>query len=112
MAQNNGTPNWQTPVVDPSTGLASQSWFEFFARMTSQPGAIASVDHGGSPFTYTASQNGQLSVSGGTVSSITLTRARMADIPTGITSGIIPLSQGDQVTVTYSAAPTIHFIPG
>lgn len=109
--QNNLTPNWSTPLVDLQTGYASPSWFEFFARLTTQPPPIVGVVPTGSPFTYTASTNGQLAVSGGTVSSITLSRAKMTNIPTGVTSGIIPLSQGDSVTITYSVVPTINFIP-
>jgi hypothetical protein len=109
--QNNLTPNWTVPVVDLQTGYATPSWFEFFARLTTQPPPIVGVALTGSPFTYTASTDGNLAVSGGTVSSITLSRAAMTNVPTGVTSGIIPLSQGDSVTITYSVAPTINFIP-
>lgn len=109
--QNNLTPNWTVPVVDLETGYATQSWFEFFARLTTQPPPIVGVVPTGSPFTYTASTNGQLAVSGGTVSSIAISRGKMTNIPTGVTSGIIPISQGDRVTITYSVAPTINFIP-
>lgn len=108
--QNNLTPNWTTPIVDPQTGYANQAWFEFFARLTAQPPPITAVKPTVSPFTYVASTNGNLAASGGTVSAITITRARMT-IPTGVTGGIIPLSQGDSVTITYSVAPTIHFTP-
>lgn len=110
--QNNLTPNWTVPVVDTETGLANQAWFEFFARLTTRPPPIVDVPPTGSPMTYVASTNGYLAVSGGTVSSITLTRAKMTNIPTGVTGGLIPLSQGDSATITYSVAPTINFIPG
>jgi hypothetical protein len=110
--QNNLAPQWTTPLVDLQTGYATESWFEFFVRLTTKPPPIVGVTPSGSLFTYMASTDGNLAVSGGTVSSITISRAAMTNIPTGVTSGIIPMSQGDSVTITYSDAPTVNFIPG
>lgn len=111
MPQNNLVPNWQAPLVDLRTGLVSQSWFSFFVRLTAQPPPIVGVVLTGSPFTYTASQAGQLAISGGTVSLVTIARARMTGIGTGLTNGLVTLAQGDSVTITYSVAPTLNFIP-
>lgn len=69
-----------------------------------------SVTLGASPATYTASAPGQVFSSGGTVSSIALVRQGLS-LTTGLTAGFIPVSRGDQVIFTYSAAPTIHFLP-
>lgn len=110
MAVTNLTPDWQTPLVD-ETGHATQSWFNFFARLTAKPQAISTVTPTASPFSFTASLDGALAISGGTVSSVKLTRGRVAGVNTGLTSGMVSMAQGDVVTVTYSAAPSISFIP-
>lgn len=63
-----------------------------------------------SPFAYTALAEGTATVSGGTVSAISITRGATV-VPTGVTAGVFPLSQGDIITVTYSGLPTMNFIP-
>jgi hypothetical protein len=60
-----------------------------------------------SPFAYTATTAGTLCISGGTISATTLTRG--SAIP--IAAGNIPVRNGDVITVTYSVAPTMNFIP-
>lgn len=74
-------------------------------------GAIASITVGASPYAYTAPAAGTVVVSGGTVSAITLKRGTPAAISVGETAGVIPVSAGDIVTTTYSAAPTMSFVP-
>lgn len=74
----------------------------------SQP--VSSIAVGASPFTYTASFTGTVAVTGGTVSAISFIR-RGTSVATGITSGLIPVSRYDQVQVTWTAAPTMTFIP-
>ncbi|QMV19131.1 hypothetical protein GOB94_10935 [Granulicella sp. 5B5] len=66
----------------------------------------------GSPvnYTYTAANPGALQFIGGTVTSITLTDSGVTTTQT-ITSGILAVQKNDVVTVTYTAAPTINFIP-
>jgi hypothetical protein len=70
----------------------------------------ASVSPTGSPFTYTAPFNGQLSVTAGTVSLIQITRQAVT-VATGLTTGLIPLRRGDAAVITYSGAPTLVFLP-
>ena len=72
--------------------------------------ASSAITVGASPYAYTAALGGTVAVSAGTVSAITLTRSGLV-IATGITSGLIPVRNGDIVTVTYTAAPTMVFIP-
>lgn len=110
MPQNNALPLWSVPIAE-TNGQVSQSWYQFFAGLTAQSAAIVPVTPSGSPFTYTASTKGTLSVSGGTVSNVSLSRARVTGVNVGFTSGLVPMSQGDIVRVTYSAPPTINFIP-
>lgn len=64
---------------------------------------------GTSPYAYTASVRGAVAVSGGTVSAITITRGG-AVVQTGVIAGMFPVLNGDIVTVTYSAVPTMDFI--
>ncbi len=64
----------------------------------------------GSPFTYTATAEGNLSVQGGTVTIVQFTRGSTI-IPLGLTSALIPMIIGDKVTITYLTAPSIYFIP-
>ena len=70
------------------------------------------VTVGASPYAYTATTKGRVVTSGGTVSAITLTRGSAGAINMGVTAGSVAVDAGDIVTVTYSAAPTINFIPG
>jgi hypothetical protein len=72
---------------------------------------VATVTVGASPFIYTASFSGSVAITGGTVSAIALIR-QGASIATGLTTGLIPVSRRDQVQVTYTALPTMTFIPG
>ena len=110
MGVNPNAPNWKAPLVNPD-GTASQAWFGYLIQLGGYaPAAIATVDVAGSPFTYTASAPGTLVVSGGTVLSITLTRAQMV-VSVGFTSGSLPMSAGDKATIIYSSIPIVNFIP-
>lgn len=73
-------------------------------------GNIQAVTPGASPYTYTAKQSGALSIQGGTVSLASLSRNGVS-VTLGLVSGLISLSSGDSVTITYVVAPTINFIP-
>ena len=76
-----------------------------------QAAPVASITVTASPFTYTAPFAGNVAVTGGTVSAITLIR-QSTSVATGLTVGLISVSRGDQVQVTYSVTPTLTFIPG
>jgi predicted Rossmann-fold nucleotide-binding protein len=69
---------------------------------------LAGVAVGASPFTYVAQDSGRLVVQGGTVSLIELGR-KGTFVTTGITTGVIPVSRGDSVRVTYTVLPTLTF---
>ncbi|NTZ81661.1 right-handed parallel beta-helix repeat-containing protein [Burkholderia metallica] len=68
---------------------------------------------GASPWTFANSNLSavSMSVAGGTVSSIAVSRNGQAAYATGLTNGMIDLKPGDAMTVTYSAAPTVTMIP-
>ncbi|GAC1503714.1 MAG: hypothetical protein NVS1B10_08830 [Candidatus Saccharimonadales bacterium] len=74
-------------------------------------GTQVTVTVGASPFAYTAPAIGSVIVQGGTVSAITLTHLGGTPVNIGVTAGVIPVVAGDVVTVTYTVAPNITFIP-
>jgi len=102
-------PGAYVPAVTVKTGNFTTPWILWLAQIASQPGAPVPVVPTGSPFTYKASGSGSLSINGGTVSARTLTRGGVS-VPMG--SSLIPMVNNDVATVTYSAAPTIYFVPG
>lgn len=69
-----------------------------------------SVTVGASPFTFKATAKGSLNISGGTVSAVSHGRQAVSHSLGGV-SGSFYLSAGDSLTITYSAAPTLLFIP-
>lgn len=64
-----------------------------------------------SPGVITAPGNGMLVCAGGTVTALSISRDGVNSFSLGFLGGPIPVIKGDQVTVTYSAAPTVTFIP-
>lgn len=91
----------------------AQSNAETYALNQIQNGtgaAFSSITAGASPYTYTAAAVGHLLVSAGTVSAITLNRGS-SSLTLPSVSGFIPLDNTDSVTITYSAAPTLNWIP-
>ena len=81
--------------------------------LTTPPGPVLAVgvytspvSLGASPYVYTAPTAGIVTVTGGTVSALTLTHAGHV---TSVTTNPATLyvSVGDMVTITYSAAPTV-----
>lgn len=96
------------PIAD-SSGRVTTPWQVFFNALVGAPGAIVSVTPTASPFSYMASGTGSLRVTGGTVSSIVLTRSA-ATVSFG-TTATVPVANGDTVTITYSVAPTVSFVP-
>lgn len=61
---------------------------------------------GASPFPYTAIYRGNVTINGGTVSSVTLTRASVVVWSSAASGIIIPVNSGDLITTTYTVAPT------
>jgi hypothetical protein len=90
-------------------GICQRDWWRYLLSFTSAPAKEIAVTVGASPTDYTAVSNGTLLVVGGTVSSIAL--KRLNSITTGLTSGLIPLSVGDTVTLAYSVIPTLVWYP-
>lgn len=68
------------------------------------------VTVGASPYSYTARRDGYLAVTGGTVTKQEYGR-RGVFTDVGLLTSMLPILQGDTMRVTYTAAPTITFIP-
>lgn len=112
MASQVVQPPWAVPPMLPS-GVISPQWQLFFASLVADPGPIVAQALATAPatFSYTASVPGHLLVIGGTVSAISLTRARVAIANIGLTAGFIPMGVGDVVSVAYTVKPTVYFVP-
>lgn len=101
-------PNSNQPLVN-SGGFITPVWQRFFGALLGSPAAIAPVTVAASPTSFTASQRGTVGISAGTLTAVTLTRAGTV-IALGTTRSVT-VANGDVVTVTYSVAPTINFVP-
>lgn len=102
-------PSSQQAIVTPS-GTMTTVLQRFFNALVSSAAPIQTVTLTASPYTYRAGSAGSLAVAGGTVSAITVTRNNTT-AATGITAGLIPVANGDLVTIAYSAPPNVQFIP-
>ena len=94
-------------------GRTSKVWYFFLQGLWNgiPPGAENFVAAGLSPFIYTAPRGGFLIVQGGTVSFISFSRNQSTFYNTGETTGVFPLSKGDSLSISYSAAPNLTFVP-
>lgn len=91
-------------------GNTSASWYRFIQAMHLgiAPNQEVKITVKASPFVYVAPQGGFVIIQGGTVSKVQFTRS--GTYTTGQTNGLFPVSLGDQITVTYSGAPTMTFV--
>lgn len=71
--------------------------------------APAAITVSASPFSYKAPGSGVVVITGGTVSLIEYGRGAVFTT-SGLTTGLVPISRGDTVRVTYTVAPTMTFI--
>ena len=103
------------PTYDQSITVANKTssiWYRFFqGTFTGQPtGAEINVTLTGSPFIYTAPTAGMLIIAGGTISKLSLNRTQ--DNALNTNESLIPMANGDQVSITYSVKPTTFtFMP-
>lgn len=111
MIQLNRMPDYNTPLLD--NGAVASGWFRLWQGLWSGTPTqnLSAVTPGASPFTYRAPAGGSLIVQGGTVSQVQFSRDGTAFFTTGQTQGMFPVSQGDALAITYSAAPTLNFVP-
>lgn len=89
------------------------TWYRYFQQNESgtPPSSEMTITVAGSPFSYTAPSKGFVILSGGTVSAIMFSRTPGTFYLTGQTAGSFPVAQNDVLKVTYSAKPSMVFIP-
>jgi hypothetical protein len=112
--QYNTLPNYDQPLTSKDGRVIMRGWYSFWAGLiTGQPqGPVAPLAVGPSPFTYRAAEAGSVIVQGGTTTQIKFTRGDGNFYVTGVTAGMLPLSQGDSLVVTYAVGPpTMTFVP-
>jgi predicted Rossmann-fold nucleotide-binding protein len=71
--------------------------------------ASAAVAVGASPFDYKVPGTGAVIVTGGTVTALSYGR-NGTFTALGVIVGIIPLSKGDTLRITYTVLPTVTFV--
>jgi hypothetical protein len=71
---------------------------------------IGTVAPGASPYVFTASEDGVLYLSGGTVSIVSFKRFGNS-LSLGLLAGSYPMRRGDGLTITYVVAPTLNWVP-
>lgn len=99
-----------TFVWDLSTSDRGPSDAIPFLPAVPAPAAPEAITLGASPFLFSPGFDGFTIVSGGTVSSITLSRDGGATaFATGMTTGVFPLSLADSLLITYTVLPTVTF---
>ena len=99
------------PVAKPikPDGTFSEDTWRYLNSFSTAPTQEQAITVGPSPATFQATSNGTILIMGGTVSAISLTRNSTYNL--GVTSGYIPLSIGDIVTITYTGVPTCTWFP-
>lgn len=105
-------PNLKSPIGTVKNGFAFliPPWNSWFQQFTQSAPAVSAVTLTGSPFSFTANANGNLVVSGGTISAIDLTRGTTTISLSIVTPLLIPVSIGDTITITYTVLPTLQFL--
>lgn len=109
--QLNSLPDVNTPLSSKTT--VNSSWFRLWQGLFSgrPTGFVSVVTPTASPFTYVAPLGGTVILNGGTVTQVKFSRDGNNFYVTGQTSGMFPVSQGDQLVISYSAPPTTTFAP-
>jgi len=110
-----------TPIVTvSSTGASVTGTFGVSGQVTSNAKNVLSVNDiqagqacisitvGASPFAYTATYGGDVTVGGGVVTAMTKTRATVVVWNTTLANDDIPVRAGDILTVSYTTAPVMY----
>jgi len=111
MSTFNQLPNYNIPTTDGR--FTNKSWYFFWQALFSgiPPADVQKIVVGVSPYQFQASVKGSLIINGGTISQVTFSRDGVNSVVTGQTQGIFPVNAGDYLTITYSAPPTLTFVP-
>lgn len=104
-------PTYEVPIADTASGNTHKSWYRWFrdTEKGTPPSQELAIKITASPYTYIAPSKGFVVINGGSVSQVAFTR--VGTYTTGQTAGMFPVSANDKLTITYSGAPTITFVP-
>lgn len=97
-------------LVD-TVGVVLEPFISYFRQFTIAPPSFMNIIVGVSPFSYEAVEPGNLAITGGTISQITLNRGSDTISFGAGTNKFIPVGIADTITITYTVLPTINFIP-
>jgi hypothetical protein len=111
MSQLNRMPDYNQPLM--TKGVMASGWARFFQGLWSgiPTQNVSVLLPPSSPFTFSAPAGGVLIINGGTVSQVKYSRDAANFYVTGQTQGMFPVSQGDQLVISYTVPPTIVFAP-
>ena len=99
-----GMPSPASKPLEKDGTFAHNHW-RYLNALTDKPPQELAITIGATPTSFTAPANGSVIIVGGTISSITLARNAAYNLP--ITIGMVPMSNGDVLTVAYSVQPTM-----
>lgn len=84
-------------------------WNSYLQQISQAASQVMSIALTSSPFSITPNAHGTLIITGGTISNISLIRGAITINLTG--QVIIPVRISDTISITYSVAPTVQFLP-
>lgn len=98
------------PIAKPirEDGTMSSDLWRYLNSLSTVPQQDIPITVGPSPATFQATANGSVVISG-TVTGISITRNGTYNL--GTTTNMVPMSIGDILTITYSALPTLTWMP-
>lgn len=86
-------------------------FIQYLQQFTIAPPSFDPIAVGVSPFEYIAREPGNIAITGGTITNVTLIRGVDSLSFGSATNRIIPVAINDVLEVTYSVLPTLTFIP-
>lgn len=106
------------PVQEPLDLSKSMGWVDWFMMVTRALNrqvnrTVISPTVGASPWVYQANYSGdsRMTISGGTISALEISKDGVTYYPINPSTGLLQMSQGEFMRVTYSVAPSINIIP-
>lgn len=111
MSQVSSLPTYTQPIIESEN--TSKVWYRFWKDLWQgiPPATETVLSPMASPYNYQAMQRGFVIVQGGTVTLVQWSRTTGTNRVLGTTQGPFPVSAGDNLIITYSAVPTVTFVP-
>jgi hypothetical protein len=105
-------PTYTNPLTD-KDGNTNKVLYRWMRDTESglPPSSEVMITPSASPYTYTAPSKGQVIITGGAVSALSLSRTPGVFHSLGITTGAVSVNLNDQVKVVFSSIPMMVFFP-